>query len=87
MEADQGDTISGKISRAEAADTAVAALSRPESAYKTFELRQSEAADAAGKEMSEAAYTRLFLKLALGERGGGGGGALGGGRLRLFSQF
>jgi hypothetical protein len=68
LEADQGDAISGKISRDEAAAAVVAALSRPDAAYKTLELRQNEAADAAGKEMSEAAFTRLFLKLALGER-------------------
>jgi hypothetical protein len=67
LEADQGDAISGKLSRAEAADTVVAALSRPDAAWKTFELRQNEAADAAGKEMSEAAFTRLFLKLSKGE--------------------
>lgn len=67
LEADQGDTISGKVSRAEAAATVVAALRRPDAAFKTFELRRSEAADAQGKEMSEAAFTRLFLKLALGE--------------------
>lgn len=65
LEADQGDRISGKVSRVEAADTVVAALSRPDAAYKTFELRQNEAADAAGKEMSERDFTRMFLKLAL----------------------
>lgn len=67
LEADQGDTISGKVSRDEAAQAVAAALSRPDAAFKTFELRQSEAADAAGKSMSEAAFTRLFLKLSLGE--------------------
>lgn len=67
LEADQGDTISGKISRVEAAATVVAALRRPDASFKTFELRQSEAADAQGKEMSEANFTRMFLKLALGE--------------------
>jgi hypothetical protein len=71
LEADQGDTISGKVSRVEAAATVVAALARPDAAFKTFELRQSEAADAQGKEMSEAGFNRLFLKLALGECGQG----------------
>jgi hypothetical protein len=45
----------------------VAALSRPEAAGKTLELRRSEAADAKGKSMSDAAFNRLFFKLALGE--------------------
>jgi hypothetical protein len=67
LEADQGDTIVGVISRDEAADTVVAALSRPEAAGKTLELRRSEAADAKGKSMSEAAFSRLFFKLALGK--------------------
>lgn len=67
LEADQGDVISGKLSRDEAAETVVAALTRADAAYKTLELRQNEAADAQGKPMSEAAFTRLFLKLALGE--------------------
>lgn len=66
LEADQGDSISGKVSRAEAAETVAAALARPEAAFKTFELRQSEAADAQDT-MSEAAFNRLFLKLSLGE--------------------
>lgn len=67
LEADQGDSISGKVSRAEAAETVAAALGTPDAAFKTFELRQSEAADGQGKTMSEAAFNRLFLKLALGE--------------------
>ncbi|KAF8071307.1 IP5P13 [Scenedesmus sp. PABB004] len=65
LEADQGDTISGKVSRAEAADAVAAALCRPDAAWKTLELRRSEAADAQGKGMTPARFNRLFLKLAL----------------------
>ena len=43
LEADQGDTISGKVSRAEAAGVIVAALSNPDAAGKTFELRRCAA--------------------------------------------
>eukprot|EP00882_Tetradesmus_deserticola_P007943 GHRQ01008363.1.p2 GENE.GHRQ01008363.1~~GHRQ01008363.1.p2 ORF type:complete len:175 (+),score=63.24 GHRQ01008363.1:870-1394(+) len=65
LEADQGDSLVGVVSRDEAAATVVAALARPEAAGKTLELRRSEAADAKGKAMSEAAFSRLFFKLAL----------------------
>eukprot|EP00775_Hariotina_reticulata_P006495 gene6495-6723_t len=65
LEADQGDTISGKVSRDEAADTVLAVLASPEAAYKTFELRRSEAADAQGKPMNDNLFTRLLLKQAL----------------------
>eukprot|EP00878_Enallax_costatus_P001050 GHUV01001185.1.p1 GENE.GHUV01001185.1~~GHUV01001185.1.p1 ORF type:complete len:643 (+),score=165.16 GHUV01001185.1:143-2071(+) len=64
LEADQGDSISGKVSRDEAAQTVLAALSRPDAAYKTFELRRCEAADAQGKTMDDRIFNRLFLKLA-----------------------
>lgn len=67
LEADQGDTISGRVLRADAAALIVHALATPDAARKTFELRRSEAADAKGKAMTPAAYTRLFLKLAPGE--------------------
>lgn len=55
-----------QISRDEAAETVVAALSRPDAAFKSFELRRSEAADAKGKNMSDRLFDRLFLKLASG---------------------
>uniref|UniRef100_A0A7S0RVS8 NAD(P)-binding domain-containing protein n=1 Tax=Chlamydomonas leiostraca TaxID=1034604 RepID=A0A7S0RVS8_9CHLO len=65
LEADQGDIISGSISRDEAADVLVAALTSPEAVGKTFEVRRGEALDARGKSMNPAAYTRMFLRLAL----------------------
>ncbi|WIA12335.1 hypothetical protein OEZ85_012388 [Tetradesmus obliquus] len=65
LEADQGDTLIGVISRDEAADTVLAALARPEAANKTLELRRGEGAEAKGKSMNEARFNRLFLKLAL----------------------
>lgn len=40
LEADQGDAISGRVARAEAASVVVAALSAPDAAAKTFELRR-----------------------------------------------
>lgn len=40
LEADQGDAISGKVSRAEAATVVAAALASPDAANKTFELRR-----------------------------------------------
>lgn len=67
LEADQGDVISGKVSRDEAADTVLAVLASPDAAYKTFELRRSEAVDAQNKPMNGKLFTRLLLKLALGE--------------------
>ena len=67
LEADQGDAISGRVSRREAAAVIAAALDAPEAARKTFELRRSEAADAAGKAMGAKEMRRLFLKLAPGE--------------------
>jgi hypothetical protein len=67
LEADQGDVISGRLSRDDAADTVVAALTRPHAARKTLELRRCEAADAQGKVMTPALFDRLFLKLAPGE--------------------
>jgi hypothetical protein len=41
LEAEQGDSISGRVSRAEAAAVIVAALDNPEASNKTFELRRS----------------------------------------------
>lgn len=64
LEADQGDVISGKVSRAEAAAVIAAALESPDAANKTFELRRSEALDAKGKAMTPRMMTRMFLKLA-----------------------
>ena len=66
LEADQGDSISGTITREEVAAAVEAALSRPEAVGKTFELRRNEARDAKGVEMEERKFLRLFLKLALG---------------------
>lgn len=69
LEVDQGDVISGKLSRADAAQVVAAALNNPDAALKTFEVRRSEARDAKGKAMTARNFTRLFLKLALGEWG------------------
>lgn len=60
LEALQGDTISGNISRHELARLVVTALSTPEAAGKTIEVRRSEAADAKGKSDSAAQLQRLF---------------------------
>ncbi|KIZ06137.1 hypothetical protein MNEG_1822 [Monoraphidium neglectum] len=65
LEADQGDSISGKVSRAEVALVVAAALASPDAANKTFELRRNEAVDAKGKTTGPRQLTRLFLKLAL----------------------
>eukprot|EP00879_Flechtneria_rotunda_P002013 GHRR01002190.1.p1 GENE.GHRR01002190.1~~GHRR01002190.1.p1 ORF type:complete len:439 (+),score=154.06 GHRR01002190.1:1582-2898(+) len=65
LEADQGDIISGEVSRDEAADAVLAAVSNPEATCKTFELRRCRAADAQGKTMTDKLFNRLFLKLAL----------------------
>jgi uncharacterized protein YbjT (DUF2867 family) len=67
LEADQGDSISGTVTREEVAAAVAAALLRPEAVGKTFELRRNEARDAKGVEMGEKKFLRLFLKLALGE--------------------
>ncbi|CAM9927282.1 unnamed protein product [Pylaiella littoralis] len=56
----QGDTISGRVSRAEVGATVAAALSSSYSAGKTFELRRDEAEDAAGKTPD---FTSLFRGL------------------------
>ncbi|GBF93005.1 hypothetical protein Rsub_05616 [Raphidocelis subcapitata] len=64
LEADQGDTMSGRVSRAETALVISAALTNPEAAGKTFELRRSEAADGAGAGNGPRQLNRLFLKLA-----------------------
>jgi hypothetical protein len=67
LEADQGDSISGKVTRSEVAQLINVALGTPEVTGKTFELRRSESVDAQGKEMTARAYNRMFLKLALGK--------------------
>ena len=46
LEVRQGDMISGKVSRFELAQVAVAALSLPEAAGKTFEVSSSGPRDA-----------------------------------------
>ena len=48
-----GDRITGRISREELAGLVAAALGTPAAAGKTAELRRQEAADAAGRSMSE----------------------------------
>jgi hypothetical protein len=68
LEADQGDIITGQLSREQAAAAVAACLLLPEMAYKTFELRASEAGDAQGRTMSQADYRRMALRLALGGR-------------------
>lgn len=70
LEADQGDAISGKVSRTEAAELAAVVLSSPDAVNKTFEVRRCEAVDAQGKTMGAREYQRLLLKLAPGERQG-----------------
>lgn len=65
FEADQGDKISGSLSRDDVADILVQAANSPEAVYKTFEVRRSEALDGRGKAMTEEDYTRMFLKLAM----------------------
>lgn len=60
LEARQGDTISGNVSRHELARLVVTALSTPEAAGKTIEVRRSEAADAKGQSDSAAQLRRLF---------------------------
>ncbi|KAL4457749.1 hypothetical protein ABPG75_012614 [Micractinium tetrahymenae] len=64
VEASQGDRITGRLSREELAGMVAAALGTPAAANKTAELRRCEAADAAGKTMSEQDNLRLLLGLA-----------------------
>lgn len=59
--------MNGVISRSEVADVMVQALSASEAAFKTFELRKSEAEDAQKRTMTEKDYLRMFLNLSLGE--------------------
>ncbi|KAG2502015.1 hypothetical protein HYH03_000510 [Edaphochlamys debaryana] len=65
LDADQGDVISGMISRDEAAALMAAALNSPEAVGKTFEVRRNEGPESKGKRsMASRDYLRLFLKLA-----------------------
>jgi hypothetical protein len=84
LEADQGDIITGKLSREQAAATVAACLQLPEAAFKTFELRASEASDAQGRAMAGADYRRMALGLALGEPRARAGGLLAAGPCTLL---
>ncbi|CAL5221994.1 g4282 [Coccomyxa viridis] len=61
LEAQQGDRISGKISRKEVASVAVSALSTEASIGKTVEIRRSEAGGDKGKGSTAKDLERLFL--------------------------
>ncbi|CAK0786611.1 hypothetical protein CVIRNUC_009825 [Coccomyxa viridis] len=61
LEAQQGDRISGKISRAQVASVAVAALDTEASIGKTVEVRRSEAAGDKGRASTPQDLQRLFL--------------------------
>ena len=63
LEASQGDRISGKIARSDVANVIGSAVNIPDSAFKTFEIRRSEAVDAQGKESSQSDMLQLFLRL------------------------
>lgn len=67
LEADQGDMISGAVGRDELGMLIASALSMPDSAGKTMEVRRCEAKDARNRKgpMTPAEVTRLFLKQAL----------------------
>ncbi|KAL3135711.1 hypothetical protein ABBQ38_006182 [Trebouxia sp. C0009 RCD-2024] len=60
LEARQGDTISGNISRQELARLVVSALATPEATGKTVEVRRSEAMGDRGKTDTAAQLQRLF---------------------------
>lgn len=62
LEASQGDTIIGVMSRDDVASTLVHASRSPGAAYKTFEVRRGRGRDAEGKAMSEDDFRTLFLK-------------------------
>jgi len=61
----QGDRITGVMSRDDTADVIVAAALTPETVGKTFEVRRSEYIDGKGKAMTPANYNHAFLSLAL----------------------
>lgn len=59
-----------QVSRDEAAEALAQCVQYPDAAYKTFELRRNEAPESKGvRSMSGKDYTRMFIKLALGENG------------------
>eukprot|EP00873_Tetraselmis_striata_P015836 jgi/Tetstr1/436100/TSEL_024948.t1 len=61
LEFGQGDTVSGRVSRAEVAQVAAAALALPAAVGKTFEVRRCEAADAKDRTLARDDLQRLFL--------------------------
>lgn len=63
LETQQGDNISGKISRQEVAKVVAEALNTPFATGKTFEVRRSEAADGKGSAMTSARLRRALLQL------------------------
>lgn len=59
----QGDSITGRVQRREAADVVLQCTKRSEAAYKTFEIRRGLGQEAQDKEISDDQYSRLFLSL------------------------
>lgn len=53
LQAGQGDTLSGRVSRDEVGATVAAALNSPYAAGKTFELRRDEVRASKGGELRE----------------------------------
>ena len=65
----QGDTISGRLSRADVATVVLAALKRPSAANTTFEARRTTRTAVGGPAtFDEVAQNREFLKLSQGAR-------------------
>ncbi|GMH41098.1 hypothetical protein BSKO_09008 [Bryopsis sp. KO-2023] len=62
LEASQGDTMIGVITRGEVASTLVHASRSPGAAYKTFEVRRGYGREAKGKTMSDGDFRALFLQ-------------------------
>lgn len=63
----QGDTISGRLSRADVATVVLAALKRPAAANTTFEARRTKRCAVGGPEtFDDTAQSREFLKLSQG---------------------
>ncbi len=75
LEADQGDVLTGAVSRAEVAALLADVVSRPEAVGRSFEVRRGAGAEAKGRAMAPRDYLRLLLKLVPGERDGGAGRA------------
>jgi len=63
LEAKQGDTISGKVSRFEVAEVVTQALGLPAALGKTLEVRRAEADDLKDSTMSSSDMLKMFLTL------------------------